>query len=151
MNRSIVALNITDGQVLLNKGAVPILLYTEDAKRSVENLFSFNLDIGNNLYKYIYDNFIAPGEVADINRYAGIKINCIFFDQQTSSHVSISKSLQEIHPINPQIDKELMSTLLEHFDELNKVGKDFNEYLDSIGLTNKNKETVINHFNELSK
>lgn len=144
MNKSIIAINITDNGQVLNDGLVPILLYTENVNESIENIFNLNLDIGHNFYNYIYKQFIRQDGKVDFKRYLNIQINCIFFDPNKKTHVNVHRSLQEIHPINPETDQEIMSAIIEHLNGMRETMKDFNEYLDSIGLTKDNKETVIN-------
>lgn len=144
MNNNIVAINITSGETLLNIKHVPIILYTEDATRSVDNIFDLRLDIGNTFYNYIYTNFIKTGDVINIKRYCDININCIFYDAGKNSHTHVCKPLQEIHPLSIDNDKELVDDFIQQI--LSNGDGDVDEFLAGFCLTADNKATIIKEF-----
>lgn len=112
MKSNIIALNITCGGILLNKDLVPIILYSDNVGKSVENLFKVNLDIGADLFNYIFKNFIKNGDQVVIERYLGIEISCIFYDSVNGSHVTVSKSLQDICLLNQEGYEVLFETMV---------------------------------------
>lgn len=112
MKSNIIALNITCNGILLNKDLVPIILYSDDVRKSVENLFEVNLDIGANLFNYIFKSFIKNEDQVDIARYLNIEISCIFYDSINGSHTTVSKSLQDICLINQEGYEVLFETLV---------------------------------------
>lgn len=112
MKSNIIALNITCKGILLNKDLVPIILYSDDVDKSVENLFLVNLDIGSNLFNYIFNNFIKIDDQVDIERYLNIEISCIFYDSNNGSHVTVSKNLQDICLIDQKGYEVLFDTLV---------------------------------------
>lgn len=112
MKSNIIALNITCAGILLNKDLVPIILYSDDVGKSVENLFEVNLDIGADLFNYIFKSFIKNDNQVDIERYLSIEISCIFYDSNNGSHVSVSKSLQDICLLNQEGYEVLFETLV---------------------------------------
>lgn len=144
MNNNIVAINITAGETLLNIQHVPIILYTEDATQSVDNIFDLRLDIGNTFYNYIYTNFINTVSGINIKRYCDININCIFYNPGKNSHTHVCKSLQEIHPLSIDNDKELVDDFIQQI--LSNGNGDVDEYLTRFGLTIDNKETIVKEF-----
>lgn len=154
MNKSVIALNITSKGLLLNNDLVPILLYTSDVTQSIENIFNINLDIGNNLYKYIYENFIKVNDEISIERYCNIKINCIFFDSIKKTHINVCKMLQDIHPLSVDTDKNIVEMIGKHI--LQSMAKNMdetliNESLNTLGLIEKNKTVIINYLKDLKK
>lgn len=154
MNKSVIALNITSKGLLLNNDLVPILLYTSDVTQSIENIFNINLDIGNNLYKYIYENFIKVNDEISIERYCNIKINCIFFDSIKKTHINVCKMLQEIHLLSVDADKELVGSISKYIlqSRTNNVNEELiNESLNTLGLIEKNKTVIINYLKDLKK
>lgn len=154
MNKSVIALNITSKGLLLNNDLVPILLYTSDVTQSIENIFNINLDIGNNLYKYIYENFIKVNGEISIERYCNIKINCIFFDNIKKTHINVCKMLQEIHTLSVEADNVLVERIGKYI--LQNVSNNtndemINESLSTLGLIEKNKTVIINYLKDLKK
>jgi hypothetical protein len=112
MKSNIIALNITCNGILLNKDLVPIILYSDDVEKSVEKLFKVNLDIGADLFNYIFKSFIKHEDQVDIERYLSIEISCIFYDSTNGSHVTVSKSLQDICFLNQEGYEVLFETLV---------------------------------------
>lgn len=112
MKSNIIALNITCNGILLNKDLVPIILYSDNVGKSVENLFKVNLDIGADLFNYIFENFIKSEAQVVIERYLGIEISCIFYDSTNGSHVIVSKSLQDVCLLNQEGYEVLFEALV---------------------------------------
>lgn len=172
MKSNIIALNITYNGILLNKDLVPIILYSDNVGKSVENLFKVNLDIGADLFNYIFKNFIKNEDQVDIERYLGIKISCIFYDSTNGSHVTVSKSLQDVCLLNKEGYEVLFETLvrkilLEIFpggcglsnDSIIHILKDgystpapiasqILHLLDVFGVNGENRDLLIDFFKE---
>lgn len=172
MKSNIIALNITCNGILLNKDFVPIILYSDNVEKSVENLFKVNLDIGADLFNYIFENFIKNEDRIEVERYLNIEISCIFYDSVNGSHVTVSKSLQDICLINQAGYEVLFDTLVRDIllkifpsgvglpnDSIIKVLKDSNttpapiasqviRLLDEIGVAGENRNLLIDFFKE---
>lgn len=171
MNPNIIAINITYKGQLLNKDLVPILLYTRDVNKSINNIFEYALDIGNNLFTYINNNFIKINNKIDLDRYLKIKISCIFFNQEKKSHINVSKNLQDVCLVNS--DKEIFSSIITNIlkeiytgNEQDLSNEDIlkdlreshitpepvisqvTEVLDSFELNSENRNIIINYFKE---
>lgn len=172
MKSNIIALNITCNGILLNKDLVPIILYSDDVGRSVENLFKVNLDIGADLFNYIFNSFIKNGDQVDIERYLNIEISCIFYDSANGSHATVLKSLQDICLLNQEGYEVLFETLVRKIllkifpsgvglsnDSIIQILKDSYstpapvaaqvlQMLDEFGVRGKNRNLLIDFFKE---
>lgn len=172
MKSNIIALNITCNGILLNKDLVPIILYSDDVGKSVEKLFKVNLDIGADLFNYIFNSFIKNEDQVDIERYLNIEISCIFYDSNSGSHVTVSKSLQDICLLNQKGYEVLFETLVRKIllkifpsgvglanDSIIQILKDSYstpapvaaqvlQMLDEFGVREKNRNLLIDFFKE---
>jgi hypothetical protein len=172
MKSNIIALNITCNEVLLNKDLVPIILYSDNVEKSVENLFKVHLDIGADLFNYIFKSFIKNGDQVDIERYLNIEISCIFYDSSNGSHVTVSKSLQDICLLNQEGYEVLFEVLVREIllkmfpggvglsnDSIIQILKNANStpapiasqvlcLLDEFGVNGENRNLLIDFFKE---